>query len=502
MAGGAPQRLRSPRSHWMRRDWLSLRALAPALQTAMTQALAGRDPAGLLVLDLGCGERPWAGLFGTARVIGVDRSAEGASPDLVADAAALPLPDGCIDIVFSSQVLEHVPDPQAMLQACARVLKPGGALVLSAPFWWPLHEEPRDHWRFTRHGLGLLLRRAGLVPASITPDSGAVTQAAVALIEALPRWARPLVPLINLSTPVLQAMSTNRLSSLNLVLVAHRPQAHRPVAHQRPASQQVETADAPPAWPPPAPVPPAAQPAPRAGAADGYQLARLQAEQAAGSAPGGRRHILALLEALARRHAIQGLRVLELGSGLGANLRVLAAGNQVQGVEALADAAALATGAGVPTLCADLERGPLPWPAASWDWVLLLDVLEHLVHPDAVLAEAQRLLAPGGRLVVNVPNPFHWRSRWRLLAGAGIDSAGHFPGTPAWRQPHLRHFRRADLLALLQHTGWQVIDEWTEHQSALPKARHWPRLARACTRRWPEWLASGFFVVAARAGTA
>jgi len=230
-------------------------------------------------------------------------------------------------------------------------------------------------------------------------------------------------------------------------------------------------------------------------ASDGYELDWLRAEQQGG----GRHHILRTLADLKQRHGIRGQRVLELGSGLGRNLLVLAEHNQVQGVEALDGAVRLAREAGVPTEQADLEQGTLPWPAAAWDWILMLDVLEHLVAPERLLAEAHRLLSPQGRIVVNVPNCFDWRCRWRLMRGEGIDSARHFPGQPVWRYPHLRFFRHADLLSLLRDAGFELVEDLSGTQPSLPKARHWPTLAGRVATAWPDLAASGFFVVAQRA---
>jgi SAM-dependent methyltransferase len=226
--------------------------------------------------------------------------------------------------------------------------------------------------------------------------------------------------------------------------------------------------------------------------ADGYRTEWLEAEQHSG----GRHHILQLLDELRQSLPIRGGRVLELGSGLGANLRVLARDNQVQGVEGLRAAAERACQLGTPTLVADLEQDQLPWPDASWDWVLMLDVLEHLVRPEQALQQARRLLAPGGRLLVNVPNAHDWRSRWHVLRGAGIDAPRYFPQVPVWRYPHLRFFRHGDLLQLLRHAGFEPECDYSGRQPSLPKARHWPRIAGRLAARWPDLAASGFFVVA------
>ncbi|CAD5371283.1 Methyltransf_11 domain-containing protein [Rubrivivax sp. A210] len=217
------RRLKRRRLGLLQRDYLVHRALWPAIEAAVAGVLQGRDRAGLTVIDLGCGEGPYADLFEGCRRIAIDRSCEGAAPDLLADVAALPLAGGCADIVFCTQVIEHVPRPDRLLAECCRTLRPGGQLVLTGPFYWPLHEEPHDYYRYTRHGFAHLLREAGLLPLQIVPDCGSVTQAAVSLIEALPRWALVLLPLINALTPLLQRGSNDCRSPLNYVIVARKP---------------------------------------------------------------------------------------------------------------------------------------------------------------------------------------------------------------------------------------------------------------------------------------
>ena len=59
------------------------------------------------------------------------------SPDFVGDALHLPLRDRSVDIVFATQVIEHVSKPHVVVRECSRVLRPNGFLILSGPFFGP-----------------------------------------------------------------------------------------------------------------------------------------------------------------------------------------------------------------------------------------------------------------------------------------------------------------------------------------------------------------------------
>jgi SAM-dependent methyltransferase len=226
-----PRRRKTLRLAPWHADWLTVHHLARGLRRAAARALGDLgtvtgDP--LLVLDLGCGERPWEGLFGRARCIGLDIGVDGARPDVIAQGEALPFAEGAFDIVFSSQVLEHVPEHRAALHECARTLRSGGQLVLSVPFYWPLHEEPQDLRRFTNHGLRRELEDAGFDDISIQPDTGSLTMVSVAALGLMPRrrgaWLlmAPLVLLVNLGTLLAQHLSADRRSPLNWVVNARR----------------------------------------------------------------------------------------------------------------------------------------------------------------------------------------------------------------------------------------------------------------------------------------
>jgi len=62
--------------------------------------------------------------------------------DLVSDITDIPTPDSSFDVVLCSEVLEHVPDPTHALDEFARIVKPGGKLIITAPFSSNVHMAP------------------------------------------------------------------------------------------------------------------------------------------------------------------------------------------------------------------------------------------------------------------------------------------------------------------------------------------------------------------------
>jgi ubiquinone/menaquinone biosynthesis C-methylase UbiE len=62
--------------------------------------------------------------------------------DIVSDITDIPVPDGSFDAVMCTEVLEHVPDPVAALKELNRVLRPGGYLLITAPFVSLTHFAP------------------------------------------------------------------------------------------------------------------------------------------------------------------------------------------------------------------------------------------------------------------------------------------------------------------------------------------------------------------------
>jgi predicted SAM-dependent methyltransferase len=70
---------------------------------------------------------------------------------------------GVYRTVVCAEVLEHVKYPDAALLFCFDVLRPGGKLIITVPFAFPIHNFPDDYWRYTPSGLRLLLTEAGFV---------------------------------------------------------------------------------------------------------------------------------------------------------------------------------------------------------------------------------------------------------------------------------------------------------------------------------------------------
>lgn len=91
------------------------------------------------------------------------------SPQLTyskADPYRLPVADGSYDIVFSAQVIEHVPRVWKWVPELARVVKPGGLVITINPTSWPYHEAPIDCWRIFPEGMKALCEDAGLTVES------------------------------------------------------------------------------------------------------------------------------------------------------------------------------------------------------------------------------------------------------------------------------------------------------------------------------------------------
>jgi SAM-dependent methyltransferase len=169
------------------------------------------DLAGARVLDVGGGPGYFADAFETAGAtylsldadvgeltgLGDDRSSR-----VVGSGLALPFRDDAVEVCYSSNVLEHVPDPWRMAEEMLRVTRPGGIVFLSYTTWfgpWGGHETAPWHYLGGGYARRRYVRRHGHEPKNrfgeslfrVTVKQGlrwALQQARGDVIDLLPRY--------------------------------------------------------------------------------------------------------------------------------------------------------------------------------------------------------------------------------------------------------------------------------------------------------------------------
>ncbi|MCK5131411.1 MAG: class I SAM-dependent methyltransferase [Candidatus Sabulitectum sp.] len=85
----------------------------------------------------------------------------------------LPFKDGEYDTVILSDVLEHMPRPELLMKEISRVMSPDGILLMNVPFYYWIHEEPHDFYRYTEFALRYLSETSGMEVIVLTPTGGA-----------------------------------------------------------------------------------------------------------------------------------------------------------------------------------------------------------------------------------------------------------------------------------------------------------------------------------------
>ncbi len=181
----------------------------------------------------------------------------------------------------------------------------------------------------------------------------------------------------------------------------------------------------------------------------------------------GARHVRSLSRGLNA-----GARVLDVGCGRGVLLSALAErGFEAHGFEVSPSAAAGVDSRAILRFGKNLQEAE--YPAAYFDQVIIWHVLEHLPDPRQTLDEIRRVLKPGGRLVVAVPNYSSFQAR--------CSGAGWFHLDPP---RHLYHFPAQGLRRLLDSTGFRVERE--HHFSLRQNPFGWVQSALNCIPQLPR----------------
>jgi ubiquinone/menaquinone biosynthesis C-methylase UbiE len=140
-------------------------------------------PKNSLILDVGAGSCPYRKYFShceykTQDFGGLednqlrDHSGYG-KIDYYCDATEIPVPDSSFDVVLCTEVLEHVPEPIKVVNEFARILKPGGKILLTAPLGSGIHQQPYHFYGgYTPFWYQKFLEAAGFENINIEPNGG------------------------------------------------------------------------------------------------------------------------------------------------------------------------------------------------------------------------------------------------------------------------------------------------------------------------------------------
>ncbi|MEZ6127185.1 MAG: class I SAM-dependent methyltransferase [Planctomycetaceae bacterium] len=187
-------------------------------------------------------------------------------------------------------------------------------------------------------------------------------------------------------------------------------------------------------------------------------------------------------------------RILDVGCGRGTLLSAFAdRGFEACGFELSAEAAEFADPRA--RIQIGTELADAAYPAEHFDMVILWHVLEHLKHPDRTIMEIHRILKPGGRLILAVPNFSSWQAKWAGENWFHLDLPRHlfhFPLSGLRRMVEDRGFeyRSAHHFSLRQNPfGW--IQSAMNRLTFLPRNALYSFLLRSREHRlsWPTRIA-------------
>ncbi len=145
-----------------------------------------------LTLEVGAKNKPYRAFFPNT-ISGDIAPVPGLDAQL--DAHALPFADASFAVILCTEVLEHCFNPHQVIAEFYRVLKPGGKLILTTRFIFPIHDAPHDYFRFTKYGLQTLCCQFSQI--SITEEAATIETVGI-LMQRLAYQVDYNLPLVKL----------------------------------------------------------------------------------------------------------------------------------------------------------------------------------------------------------------------------------------------------------------------------------------------------------------
>lgn len=211
------------------KDFLFHHALASELE----RAVAGIPGNRLWILDVGSRARPYQTMLEGRfqRFVALDVPPASPELDIIASAEDMPIRSGCVDVCLCTQVLEHVERPAVVIAELARVLKPGGTLLLSTHGVFHHHPFPHDYWRWTQEGLEKIVLE-GFRAVEVRPNGGTILLLfhiigrGILFVAERRRWLKflqyTLYPVANLAGLLFGCVIRESAISINYLAIARK----------------------------------------------------------------------------------------------------------------------------------------------------------------------------------------------------------------------------------------------------------------------------------------
>ncbi|WP_414584601.1 methyltransferase domain-containing protein [Scytonema sp. PCC 10023] len=149
------------------------------IQGKIYEKIIGQHARGLL-LDLGCGNVPLYGIYKDQVVDNIcvdwgNTLHKNPYLDYEFDLnSTIPFESEKFDTILLTDVLEHIAKPELLMNEMTRLLKPNGKIILTVPFFYWLHEQPHDYFRYTEFALRMFCKTNDLAVIELEPYGGAL----------------------------------------------------------------------------------------------------------------------------------------------------------------------------------------------------------------------------------------------------------------------------------------------------------------------------------------